>query len=55
MRDTFWLSDDERQTRDLARALAREQVAPRAAEVDEAEAYPAESLRQLAQARLMGL
>ena len=55
MRDTFWLSDDERQTRDLARALAREQVAPRAAEVDEAEAYPAESLRQLAQAGLMGL
>jgi alkylation response protein AidB-like acyl-CoA dehydrogenase len=55
MRDTFWLSDDERQTRDLARALAREQVAPRAAEVDEAEAYPAQSLRQLAQAGLMGL
>jgi alkylation response protein AidB-like acyl-CoA dehydrogenase len=55
MRDTFWLSDDERQTRDLARALAREQVAPRAAEVDEAEVYPAESLRQLAHAGLMGL
>jgi alkylation response protein AidB-like acyl-CoA dehydrogenase len=55
MRDTFWLSDDERQTRDLARAIAREQVAPRAAEVDEAEIYPAESLRQLADAGLMGL
>jgi alkylation response protein AidB-like acyl-CoA dehydrogenase len=55
MRDTFWLSDDERQTRDLARAIAREQVAPRAAEVDEAEVYPAESLRQLAHAGLMGL
>jgi alkylation response protein AidB-like acyl-CoA dehydrogenase len=55
MRDTFWLSDDERQTRDLARAIAREQVAPRAAEVDEAEVYPAESLRQIAHAGLMGL
>jgi alkylation response protein AidB-like acyl-CoA dehydrogenase len=55
MRDAFWLSDDERQTRDLARAIAREQVAPRAAEVDEAEVYPAHSLRQLAQAGLMGL
>ena len=55
MRDSFWLSDDERQTRDLARAIAREQVAPRAAEVDEAEVYPAESLRQLAHAGLMGL
>ena len=55
MRDAFWLSDDERQARDLARAIARAQVAPHAAEVDEAEVYPAESLRQLAQAGLMGL
>jgi alkylation response protein AidB-like acyl-CoA dehydrogenase len=55
MRDGFWLSDDERQTRDLTRAIAREQVAPLAAQVDEAELYPAESLRQLAQAGLMGL
>jgi acyl-CoA dehydrogenase len=55
MRDTFWLSDDERQTRDLARAIAREQVAPGAAQVDEAELYPADALRRLAQAGLMGL
>jgi alkylation response protein AidB-like acyl-CoA dehydrogenase len=55
MRDAFWLSDDERQARDLARAIAREQVAPHAAEVDEAEVYPAESLRRLAHAGLMGL
>jgi len=55
MRDVFWLSDDERQARDLARAIAREQVAPHAAEVDEAEVYPAESLRRLAHAGLMGL
>jgi len=55
MRDTFWLSDDERQTRELARTLARERVAPLAAQVDETELYPAESLRALAQAGLMGL
>jgi alkylation response protein AidB-like acyl-CoA dehydrogenase len=55
MRDGFWLSDDERHTRDLTRAIARERVAPLAAQVDETELYPAESLRQLAQAGLMGL
>jgi alkylation response protein AidB-like acyl-CoA dehydrogenase len=55
MRDGFWLSDDERQTRELARTLARERIAPLAAEVDEAELYPAESLRLLGQAGLMGL
>jgi alkylation response protein AidB-like acyl-CoA dehydrogenase len=55
MRDEFWLSEDERQVRELARALARGQVAPLAAQVDEAEIYPAESLRRLAGAGLMGL
>ncbi|MGH7417553.1 MAG: acyl-CoA dehydrogenase family protein, partial [Candidatus Rokuibacteriota bacterium] len=55
MHDAFWLSEDERQTRDLARAIARERVAPLAAEVDEREAYPEESLRQLSRAGLMGL
>jgi alkylation response protein AidB-like acyl-CoA dehydrogenase len=55
MREGFWLSEDERQTRELARALARERVAPLAAQVDEGEIYPAESLRHLGQAGLMGL
>ncbi|HET7343582.1 MAG TPA: acyl-CoA dehydrogenase family protein [Methylomirabilota bacterium] len=55
MRDDFYLSDEERQVRALARDIAREQVAPRAAAVDEAELYPAESLAQLARAGLMGL
>ena len=41
MRDAFWLSEDERQTRELARALARERIAPLAAQVDETELYPA--------------
>jgi alkylation response protein AidB-like acyl-CoA dehydrogenase len=55
MREEFWLSEDERRVRELARALAREQVAPLAAQVDETESYPAESLRRLAEAGLMGL
>jgi alkylation response protein AidB-like acyl-CoA dehydrogenase len=55
MHDAFWLSEDERQTRDLARSIARERVAPLAAQVDEAELYPGESLRYLAEAGLMGL
>ena len=55
MRDAFWLADDERQTRELARAIARERIAPLAAQVDETEAYPAEQLRLLGQQGLMGL
>ena len=55
MREVFWLSEDERQACELARGLARERVAPLAAQVDEAERYPAESLRHLGQAGLMGL
>src|SRR5881296_1937694 len=55
MRDAFWLSDDERQARELARALARERIAPLAAQVDETELYPAEQLRLLGAQGLMGL
>src|SRR5438874_5616243 len=55
MRDAFWLGEAERQTRELARALARERIAPLAAQVDETEAYPAEQLRVLGAQGLMGL
>src|SRR5256885_10019291 len=55
MRDAFWLSDDERQTRELARSIARERIAPLAAQVDETESYPAEQLRLLGDQGLMGL
>jgi alkylation response protein AidB-like acyl-CoA dehydrogenase len=55
MRDAFWLSEEERQTRDLAREIARERIAPLAAQVDETEAYPADQLRLLAEQGLMGL
>ena len=55
MHDALGLSDDQRQVRDLARALARERIAPRAAEIDETETYPEEQLRLLADQGLMGL
>jgi alkylation response protein AidB-like acyl-CoA dehydrogenase len=55
VRDAVGLRDDERQVRDLARALARDRIAPLAAQVDETEAYPAEQLRLLGQQGLMGL
>jgi alkylation response protein AidB-like acyl-CoA dehydrogenase len=55
MHDAFGLRDDERHVRDLARAIARERIAPLAAEVDESEAYPTEQLRLLSQQGLMGL
>src|SRR5258708_9729187 len=55
MRDAFWLGEDERQTRELARALARERSAPVAAQGDETESYPAEQLRLLGAQGLMGL
>ena len=51
MRDAVGLRDDERQVRALARALARERIAPLAAQVDETEAYPGEQLRLLGYVR----
>ncbi len=55
MRDGFDLTDEQRRMRDLVRAVARERIAPRAAEVDEIEAYPADQLRRLGEQGLMGL
>ena len=55
MRDAFWLGEAERQTRELARTLARQRIAPLAAQVDETESYPTESLRVLGAQGLMGL
>jgi acyl-CoA dehydrogenase len=55
MRDPFYLTDEQRQTRDLARAVARERIAPLAAQVDETDTYPADQLMWLGEAGLMGL
>src|SRR3989475_9753956 len=55
MRDLFDLTAEQRQVRDLVRALARERVAPLAAQVDETETYPTDQLTSLSEQGLMGL
>jgi alkylation response protein AidB-like acyl-CoA dehydrogenase len=55
MNDAWYLTDDQRAIRDLARDIAQERIAPLAARVDETEEYPAEQLRLLGEQGLMGL
>jgi alkylation response protein AidB-like acyl-CoA dehydrogenase len=50
-----WLPDDVGRMRDLVREIARERIAPRAAEIDATEAYPEDALRRLGKAGVMGL
>src|SRR5438128_11975107 len=54
-RDDFSLAPEQREMRELVRAIARDRIAPVAAHVDEAEAYPDESLKLLGDQGLMGL
>jgi alkylation response protein AidB-like acyl-CoA dehydrogenase len=53
--DLWYLTDEQRAIRDLAREIARERIVPHAARVDEMEEYPAEQLRLLGEQGLMGL
>jgi alkylation response protein AidB-like acyl-CoA dehydrogenase len=55
MNEPFYLSDEQRMLRDLARKLARERVAPNAARYDEAEQYPEDSIGALIDAGLYGI
>src|SRR5919198_6283002 len=55
MRHDFDLSDEQRMIRDLARKVAREKVAPWAADVDEQERYPTESIAAIKDAGLYGI
>jgi alkylation response protein AidB-like acyl-CoA dehydrogenase len=55
MNEPFYLTDDQRMIRDLARKLARERVAPNAARYDESEQYPEDSIRALIEAGLYGI
>jgi alkylation response protein AidB-like acyl-CoA dehydrogenase len=55
MNKLFYLTDDQRMIRDLARRVAREKIAPRAAHYDETEAYPEESIQAIVDAGLFGL
>src|SRR5262245_56958596 len=55
MKDLFYLTDEQRMLRDLTRKVARERIAPLAAEYDEAESYPAEIMKLLAEQGLFGI
>ena len=55
MRDDFYLTDEQREMRNLVRALARERIAQLSAHVDEAEAYPDKQIELLGKHGLMGL
>jgi butyryl-CoA dehydrogenase len=55
MRETYYLTDDQKAIRDLVRAIAREKIAPLAARYDETESYPDEPMRVLADQGLMGI
>jgi len=51
----YHLTDEQRMVMELARALAREKIAPIASFHDETESYPEEAMRLLAQQGLMGI
>jgi alkylation response protein AidB-like acyl-CoA dehydrogenase len=51
----YYASDEQRQVMELARAIAREKIAPVAGHHDETETYPEEVMRLLAQQGLMGI
>jgi alkylation response protein AidB-like acyl-CoA dehydrogenase len=55
LKELFYLSDDQRMIRDLARKVAREKIVPVASQYDEAESYPAEIMRLLADQGLFGV
>ncbi len=55
MNQLYYLTDEQRAIRDLAREIARERIAPLATHVDETGEYPHEQLKLLAQQGLMGL
>jgi alkylation response protein AidB-like acyl-CoA dehydrogenase len=51
----YYLTDEQRMVMELARALAREKIAPVAAHHDETESYPEAVMRLLAEQGLMGI
>jgi butyryl-CoA dehydrogenase len=55
MKDLYYLTDEQRMMRDLTRKVARERIAPVAAEYDETESYPAEIMKLLAEQGLFGV
>jgi alkylation response protein AidB-like acyl-CoA dehydrogenase len=55
MNDLFYVTDDQRMIRDLARKIARERIAPHAAHYDETESYPEESMKAIVESGLFGI
>jgi alkylation response protein AidB-like acyl-CoA dehydrogenase len=55
MNDLFYLTDEQRMIRDLARKVARERIAPHAAHYDETETYPVESIRAIVESGLYAI
>jgi butyryl-CoA dehydrogenase len=55
MSESFYLTDDQRMIRDLARKIARERIAPHAAHYDETESYPEKSMRAIVDSGLFGI
>jgi alkylation response protein AidB-like acyl-CoA dehydrogenase len=53
--DHFYLTEDQRMIRDLARKLARDRIVRHAADVDEKERYPKESIAALIESGLYGI
>ena len=49
------LSDEQREVRDLVRTLARERIAPRAAEIDESHEFPWDVVELFREHELFGL
>jgi butyryl-CoA dehydrogenase len=49
------LNEEQRMVRDMVRDLAQKEIAPRAAEVDKSEQFPAENIRKMAELGLLGL
>jgi len=52
---TQWLSDEQQEIRDLVRTLARERVAPRAADIDKGGEFPWDMVELLREQELFGL
>ncbi|MFC2036820.1 acyl-CoA dehydrogenase [Chloroflexota bacterium] len=51
----FELSEEQRLVRDMVRDFAQKEIAPRAAEVDRTEEFPADNIREMAELGLLGL
>src|SRR5205814_2244012 len=49
------LTDDQREIRDLVRTLARERVAPRAAEIDKSAEFPWDMVELMSEHELLAL